>query len=135
MNKLTWAALLLAVSLEAQTGPSTQDGTPATPEGTVFLEGLSREQLTEKLRDLGYFNNSDQSKFNWDQLIAGTVTASTRCVIPLMPTPVPDAERFASKTIPANSSIDPKMAKPPMPVCPQSAAGPATAPEALSDQK
>jgi hypothetical protein len=132
MSKIACVALLIAVSLEAQTGPAAQDDTTAAPEATVFLEGMSRDQLTEKLRDLGYFN-SDQRKFNWDQLIAGTVTASTRCVIPLMPTPVPDAERFASKTIPANPSIDPKMVKPPMPVCRQSSAGPATAPERQSD--
>jgi hypothetical protein len=135
MNKVTCAAVLIAVSMSVQAGPAAQSSTTAGPESTGFLEGLSREQLTEKLRDLGYFNNSDQPKFNWGQLIAGTVTAPTRCVIPMLTTPTPDAERFASKTIPANPSIDPKMVKPPMPVCPQRAAPPPTAPEPQSDNK
>jgi hypothetical protein len=133
MNKVTCAALLIAVSMSAQVGPAAQNGTTAAPEATVFLEGMSRDQLTEKLRDLGYFN-SDESKFKWDQLI-GTVTATTRCVIPMLPTPTPDAERFASKTIPANPSIDPKMVKPPMPVCRQSAAPPSAPPEAQPYEK
>ena len=109
MNKIAYAALLIVVSLEAQTAPAAQDTAPAPSEVAV-----------KKLRDLGYVNPKEP-RF-------GTVTP-TRCAIPLWPVPVPDKKRFAGKTIPPNPSIDPRIVlPPPLPACAQSPAIPTITP-------
>jgi hypothetical protein len=103
VNKIAYAALLIVVSLGAQTAPAAQDTAPAPSEVAV-----------KKLRDLGYVNPK-QPRF-------GT---PTRCAIPLRPVPVPDKNRFAGRTIPANPSIDPRIVlPPPLPACVQSPAIP-----------
>jgi hypothetical protein len=103
VNKIAYAALLIAVSLEVQTAPAAQETVPAPSDVAV-----------KKLRDLGYVNPREP-RF-------GTVTP-TRCAIPLRPVPVPDKKRFAGRTIPANPSIDPGIVlPPPLPACAQSPA-------------
>ncbi len=117
MNKIAFAALLVAFSLQAQTGPAPQAPAPAKPETPPAEKPLVREfalnkAATQRLLDLGYFNSR--------QPRSAAAVAPTNCAIPLRQVPVPDNQRFAGKTIPANKSIDPKMVvPPPLPACSQ----------------
>ena len=121
MNKVACALFFIAVSLEAQTGRAAQGTAPAKPEvasqsqpqppsaGTWRWEQPFAEQARKNLRKLGYFNAEQPKVFG---------VTPMRCAIPLVTLPVPNKERFASRNVPANPAIDPKITlAPPSPAC------------------
>jgi hypothetical protein len=107
MSKIACAALLIAISLQAQVGrvAETAAGTnaavvvqrtsPSTPPGTPQGPRLIDNQATGYLR-----------------------APAPNCVIPLQRFPVDGKEHYSMKTMPANPAIDPKIvAAPRLPVC------------------
>ena len=127
MSKITCIALLIALSLAAKPG-QTQNNGVAQPE--VASQGqpskpLVRElplneeavkEMRQKLLDRGYFD---------EQPKVGAKPA--HCAIPLLLNLLPEKDRFASITAPANPAIDPKIVSaPPLPACPVPGKTPAT---------
>jgi hypothetical protein len=122
MNKIAFAALLVAFFLQEKTGPApvkpevpsqNQPQTPSTEKPLVREFGINKE-ATQRLLDLGYFN--------FLQPRSAAAVPPTQCAIPLLQMRVPNDRSFAGKTIPANKSIDPKMVvPPPLPACSQTA--------------
>jgi len=142
MNKLACVALLIAVSIQAQTTPPAEKTSPPTPEvaaqdraqaqtPTPVLESDNPE-ARKRLRELGYLDSV--------QPIPAPTTAPAPCAIPLRRIPVPN-NPSATRIIPANPSIDPKIVvPPPLPACPSNAtASPEAAPareiESIEDRR
>lgn len=138
MNRIACAAILIAGSMQAQTGPPAQATAPAGHEvasqnqpppptfrwdAPVTEEARKKaEEARKKPQELGYFN-SGQTKVRF-------VMPVTQCAIPLSSIPVPDNAGFASKKTPANPSIDPKIVlAPPLPACRESTPPTITNPE------
>ena len=116
MHKIAFVALLIAVSLQAQTAPAAQEqpkaATPAT-EGAI------------KIFDLPNYRFEPPK-----------VVVSTACAVPLLQVQVPDKEQYAIKTAPANSAMDPKMVvRPPLPACAPSAEQPKLVPSKPAQEK
>jgi hypothetical protein len=93
MNKIVCAALLTAVSMQAQTRSQSQTTTPpaqvappdrAQPEKprVVRAEGVTSDAARKKLQELGYFDGG--------QVSVAPRTLATSCAIPLLKIPVPD---------------------------------------------
>lgn len=121
MKRIAVAALLIAVSLQAQnapapsqeTAPPARESTPqekAPPsERTVVREIPLDAEAVKKLVDLGYdFPNAGQPK------VRSTVPA--KCAIPL--TSIPANGSFPIKNTPPDPRIDPKIVNAPLvPAC------------------
>ena len=112
MSKLTIGALLIAVSIQAQTSSPAQSSSaaPIAPR-VVRREQPDNEEARKKLQELGYV-------FSVPPNLAPARTTPP-CAIPLRRIPAPDKGQTPARIIPANPSIDPKMVKaPPLPACP-----------------
>ena len=140
MKKVAVAALLIAVSLQAQntqaprqeTAPPARESAPqekAPPsERTVVREFPLDAEATRKLVDLGYFPNAGQPKV--------FSTAPAKCAIPLTSIPVPANGSFPINNSPADPRIDPKIVNAPLvPACAPTAAPQVIIPLPLEDGK
>jgi len=142
MKKVAVAALLIAVSLQAQnaqaprqeTAPPARESAPqekAPPsERTVVREFPLDAEAVKKLVDSGY---------DFSGVVRGIAPGSTtpsRCAIPLTPIPVPDKGNFSVNNSPANPLIDPKIVNAPLvPACAPTAAPQVIIPLQLEDGK
>jgi hypothetical protein len=138
MKKILCAMLLIAVSLRAQTNPSSQATAPAGPEVApqappsqpqppappqYLTNRRIYEEARKRLQDLGYFNAGQPQ--------AAPVKPTIPCAIPLQRIPIPDSGGVTIETTPANPSMDPKIVRtPPLPACVKSASPSVTPPQA-----
>ena len=135
MNKLACVALLIAVSIQAQTTPPAEKTSPPTQE-VAAQDGAQAQTPTpvieydnpearKRLQELGYF----------DSVQPNAAPTPAPCAIPLRRIPVPN-NPSATRIIPANPSIDPKIVvPPPLPACPSNAtASPEAAPPGKSSR-
>jgi len=138
MKKIACAAMLLAVSLQAQTSPATQAPEPVKPEApsqdqpqAPTWERIIRREVIPADKDKNVqelpMRLNDRGYFTIDPLQSSAATATpTPCAIPLTQVRVPRNQSFSGKTVPANKSIDPRMVvPPPLPACAPAATPPA----------